>query len=81
MCQPKLNGGLGLRPAKDTNNAFLIKLSWEVFKNSQALWVKVLKSKYDGHSKRAKASCLWKAIQKREDQVMKSAIWVIGNGR
>ena len=78
VCQPKLNGGLGLRPAKDTNNAFLMKLSWEMVSNSQALWVEILKSKYGECSERAQASCLWKAIQKRKDQVRKSATWMIG---
>lgn len=62
VCQPKLNGGLGLHPAKGTNDAFLMKLAWEVSRNSQALWVDVLKSKYDGNSMRAQAFCLWKAI-------------------
>ena len=81
MCQPKLNGRLGLRPAKGPNDAFLMKLSWEVFRNSQTLWVDVLKSKYDGNSRRVQASCLWKAIQKQDVQVMKGATWAIGNGR
>ena len=70
-----------LRPAKCTNEAFIMKLSWDVVRNSQSLWVDVLKAKYDVGSWSGQVCCLWKAIQKQEQQVLKGVAWVIGNGR
>ena len=46
VCQPKKNKGLVLRDAKSYNEALLMKLSWEVYCNSNSLWVNVIRNKY-----------------------------------
>ena len=46
FCQQKKNRGLGLRDAKSYNEALLMKLSWEVYCNSNSLWINVIQNKY-----------------------------------
>lgn len=46
VCQPKVNGGLGIGRMSQNNEAFLMKLGWGIFTLPNALWVKVLRSKY-----------------------------------
>lgn len=46
VCQPKENGGLGIRRMSQNNEAFLMKLGWGILTLPNALWVKVLRSKY-----------------------------------
>ena len=46
ICMPKLKGGLRFKKLDVMNQALLMKLSWEVFSNSNKLWVKVICSKY-----------------------------------
>ncbi|KAF2318593.1 hypothetical protein GH714_009221 [Hevea brasiliensis] len=43
---PKEMGGLGFRNLSMLNNAFLLKLAWEISTNPHALWVQVIWSKY-----------------------------------
>ncbi|GKA64593.1 RNA-directed DNA polymerase, eukaryota, reverse transcriptase zinc-binding domain protein [Tanacetum coccineum] len=40
VCQPKMNGGLGLKPLESWNNALLIKHLWNVADKKDSLWVK-----------------------------------------
>ncbi|KAA3480419.1 LINE-1 reverse transcriptase isogeny [Gossypium australe] len=46
LCQPNFCGGLGFRQLKDQNTSFLLKLGFNILANSEALWVRVLQSKY-----------------------------------
>lgn len=46
VCQPKECGGLGLRKLKECNEAFMIKLGWQLLVNQSALWVKIIRTKY-----------------------------------
>ena len=46
VCMGKVQGGLGVRMASLMNNAYLMKLAWEVFCDCRKLWVDVMKSKY-----------------------------------
>ncbi|KAJ9186725.1 hypothetical protein P3X46_002268 [Hevea brasiliensis] len=43
---PKEMGGLGFHNLSMLNNAFLLKLAWEISTNPHALWVQVVRSKY-----------------------------------
>ncbi|CAN1769569.1 Putative ribonuclease H protein At1g65750, partial [Linum perenne] len=52
VCSPNCKGGLGLRSAKELNIAFLMKLNWNMMKNPNELWVKVLSTKYLRHTTR-----------------------------
>ncbi|KAK5802198.1 hypothetical protein PVK06_029782 [Gossypium arboreum] len=44
-CQPLINGGLGFQNLK--NDSFLLKLGFNLFPNKQALWVKIIRTKYN----------------------------------
>ncbi|KAA3466982.1 reverse transcriptase [Gossypium australe] len=46
ICQPRSHGGLGFRRLQDHNNSFLMKLCFNLFSRKDALWVRVLRSKY-----------------------------------
>ena len=47
LCKPRMAGGLGMRNLKLCNQAFLMKIAWGMVHNPEALWVQVLKTKYD----------------------------------
>ncbi|CAN1753345.1 Putative ribonuclease H protein At1g65750 [Linum perenne] len=42
----KAHEGLGLRHAKELNEAFMMKLGWQILKNPNKLWVRVITSKH-----------------------------------
>ena len=46
VCKPKKKGGLGLRHAQLNNKAFLMKLGWQLISRRDALWVQVVRNKY-----------------------------------
>ena len=88
ICQPKKNRGLGIRTAMSYNNAFIMKLAWNVFINSGALWVEVLKNKnnvsnrvYMMEGVTNGSSYLWKAMQRQVIFLNKGVSWAIGNGK
>ncbi|CAL1384001.1 unnamed protein product [Linum trigynum] len=37
--KPKGLGGLGLKPARSLNQAFMVKLAWEIFNYGDSFWV------------------------------------------
>jgi len=43
---PKIDGGLGFRQARNMNEAFLMKILWNLINNPDNLWCRVLRSKY-----------------------------------
>ncbi|CAN1786346.1 Putative ribonuclease H protein At1g65750 [Linum perenne] len=46
ICRPKSQGGLGLRKARELNEAYTMKLGWQLLKHPDKLWVRVLTTKY-----------------------------------
>lgn len=49
MCQPRSNGGLGVRDVKLVNLSLLVKWKWRLLNEEQPLWKKVLVDKYGDH--------------------------------
>lgn len=49
-CQPKFNGGLGIRKHWSFNGALIAKLGWNLATKDNLLWVKAFKAKYFPHS-------------------------------
>ena len=45
-CLPKGDGGLGIRNQRKMNEAFLMKMLWNMINKHDDLWCKVLYSKY-----------------------------------
>lgn len=70
ICQPKACGGLGLRQLKDHNTFFMLKLGYNLLSNTDALWVRVLRSKYKlkegilNSIHRRICSFMWRALSK-----------------
>lgn len=46
VCSPKSQGGLGFRDLECNNEAHMMKLAWQLTKDSDKLWVQVLRDKY-----------------------------------
>lgn len=86
MCIPREKGGLGLRKAKDFNEALLAKLAWLMTTNSDKLWVRAMREKYVKNGDflsvpvPTHASWSWKSIIKGRHIVKETASWRVGNG-
>ncbi|CAN1151988.1 Putative ribonuclease H protein At1g65750 [Linum perenne] len=87
VCSPKSSGGLGLRSARELNQAFLMKLVWGVINRPNELWVKVLRSKYlktstDGWvlARKRGFSAIWRGMLKVWQNVENGLHWSIRNG-
>ncbi|CAN1779030.1 Putative ribonuclease H protein At1g65750 [Linum perenne] len=68
---PKSQGGLGLRKAKELNEAYMLKLGWQILKHPDKLWVRVLTTKYlkeiDGELSIRRinwGSALWRGVRR-----------------
>ncbi|KAK4275212.1 hypothetical protein QN277_018336 [Acacia crassicarpa] len=46
VCKPKNRGGLGLRHTNQSNQAFLMKIGWNMASRRDDFWVKVMRNKY-----------------------------------
>ncbi|CAN1844818.1 Putative ribonuclease H protein At1g65750 [Linum perenne] len=88
VCRPKNLGGLGLRSARELNQAFLMKLVWGVLSRPEDLWVKVLVSKYLKHSdtgwvpaRKTGLSVVWREMLKVWNNVEDGLQWAIRDGK
>lgn len=70
VTKPKAERGLGIQSAKGRNQALLAKLNWRFRLGKDALWVKVLNSKYCSNRRlnvkncdRLSCSRTWKAMK------------------
>jgi hypothetical protein len=74
-CLPKKDGGLGIKSPLRMNDAFLMKILWNMINKPEDLWCKVLYNKYgwkkdlwDAISSQPYDSPLWKSIASIWDQ-------------
>lgn len=87
VCQPRGSGGLGLRKARDVNDAFLAKLAWNMETQPGKLWVKVMNSKYVKNRNflnipvARNASWVWRSVTRGREAIRDNASWTVGNGR
>ncbi|CAL1407040.1 unnamed protein product [Linum trigynum] len=47
LTQPRLSGGLGIRPARPVNLSMLAKGGWRIINDRDSLWCQVMRDKYD----------------------------------
>ncbi|KAF7834787.1 putative ribonuclease H protein At1g65750 family [Senna tora] len=88
LCNPKDQGGLGLRALEHYNQAFLMKMGWGIIiHKSNDLWAQVLRGKYAcGNDiipqvkSRMNSSNLWRGVSKVWHNVENNLCWRIGNG-
>jgi hypothetical protein len=87
-CQQKIHGGLGIKKPRIMNEAFLMKIHWNLIHKPYDLWCKVLLSKY-GRNNDVSSSCssqpydspLWKALSKVWHNFQRHVVRQIGDGR
>ncbi|CAA7029708.1 unnamed protein product [Microthlaspi erraticum] len=90
VCQPKRNGGLGIRSATDMNKALLAKIGWRLLHNVDRLWARVLRHKYKVKEAQDQSwlvpkgtwSSTWRSVcLGLREIVMLGSSWVIGDGK
>lgn len=71
VCRSKEDGGLGFRSLRSVNASYMMELGWELITNREALWVKVVRGKYNCGNLifltmkcGSKASHIWRGIIK-----------------
>ncbi|KAJ4843273.1 hypothetical protein Tsubulata_009883 [Turnera subulata] len=87
VCQPRGCGGVGLKKMGAMNQAFLMKLCWNLFHHRDKFWARILYHKY-GVSfgliptlpHKRSASFLWRAISEVWPRFLNGVLWRIGNG-
>ncbi|XP_016168765.1 uncharacterized protein LOC107611342 [Arachis ipaensis] len=87
VCEPKSCGGLGIRHASQMNQAFMMKAGWGLIERKEALWARILRSKYGSGTnimpkveRRRNSSNLWKGICSVWENVQQNCIWRVGDG-
>jgi len=86
-CLPKFDGGLGIKKPHHMNEAFLMKILWNLITNPNDLWCKVLYSKYGRNNdlrvsikSQPYDSSLWKSLTSIWDQFQQQVVWQLGDG-
>ncbi|CAJ2652742.1 unnamed protein product [Trifolium pratense] len=86
-CLPKNEGGLGIKRPHYMNNAFLMKMLWNLINNPDDLWCKVLYGKYGRNDdlrviihSQPYDSPLWRALTGIWDQFQQNIVWQLGDG-
>ncbi|KAL4322447.1 hypothetical protein AHAS_Ahas14G0211400 [Arachis hypogaea] len=87
LCSPKHEGGLGLRKLSVMNDAFLMKIIWQLDKEPDSLWAEVIRHKYCNGNRqiiqpiaRRMDSPLWKELVKVWPEYKRNTFCQIGDG-
>ncbi|EOY20770.1 Ribonuclease H protein [Theobroma cacao] len=87
LCRPKDEGGMGIRKLKLMNEAFLLKLLWQLRERQKVLWARILCKRYNINTtrrlesiQRSGASNLWTAVSRLWPVVASATRCVIGDG-
>ena len=86
ICQPKSQGGLGLRKTLPLNQAFIAKLGWKILTDHNNFWVNLVRKRYLKHHNfftykpKQSDSSIWRNIMMQRDIIRKGIRWKIGNG-
>ncbi|CAN1819277.1 Putative ribonuclease H protein At1g65750 [Linum perenne] len=85
---PKSQGGLGLKKARELNEAYMMKMGWLILQKPEKLWVEVITSKYlknteQGLTVRRKIGCstLWQGIRKTWSAMAGACQHSVRNGK
>ncbi|CAN1157552.1 Putative ribonuclease H protein At1g65750 [Linum perenne] len=88
ICRPKSQGGLGLKKARELNDAYMMKMGWLLLQAPGKLWVQVLTSKYlkntdQGLTLRRSTggSSLWRGIRRNWSEMAEACQHSIRNGK
>ncbi|CAL1405408.1 unnamed protein product [Linum trigynum] len=82
MTKPRQQGGVGIRPTKLANQAMLAKGAWKLATGNQALWARVMRSKYGRNrqglsilQKRKGSSFAWNSFSHTVNLLRKGAAY------
>lgn len=85
VTKAKEKAGLGIQSARGRNQALLAKLNWRFWMENDAVWEKVLRSKYctsrrlhARNKDKLPCSRVWQAIQKGSEVFNKGIWWILG---
>lgn len=88
VTKPWSEGGLGIRPMKQTNSAILVKLGWRAVQEPNSLWSPVIRGKYgrgradiDMFTKLPTMSRTWKGLVEGAPLLSKGIRKAIGNDK
>jgi hypothetical protein len=82
ICKPYVEGGLGLRNLISLNEAFNMKLCWDLMQSEED-WAKVLKCRAVRGNKAINHhiySSVWSSIKNEFSMVIENSNWILGNG-
>jgi hypothetical protein len=86
IARPKIQGGLGIRPAREANICLLGKLVWDMVQSSNKLWVDLLSNKYTTGPAILHTNCLpnasptWSSIIRAKNILKDGFSWRAGSG-
>jgi len=86
ICQPKQNGGIGLRKTVAVNRAYQSKLAWKILTNQDSIWVRIMRKKYLRHHDflntqiKQGDSVVWTNIMKCRELIRQGLIRTVGDG-
>lgn len=83
MCKPYLEGGLGLRSIISLNEAYNLKLCWDMMQSNED-WAKILKCRAIKGNKAIRyhiSSSIWSSIKAEFPKVIENSYWLLGNGK
>ncbi|EOY24339.1 RNA-directed DNA polymerase (Reverse transcriptase), Polynucleotidyl transferase, Ribonuclease H fold-like protein [Theobroma cacao] len=87
ICRPKEERSLGVKRLHVMNNAFLMKLLWQLVTRPKSLWVSIIRGKYNFNMDRRSssiychgASHTWNALSKLWNVFNNNLRWVLGDG-
>ncbi|GKV10035.1 hypothetical protein SLEP1_g21461 [Rubroshorea leprosula] len=85
ICQPKKQGGLGLKSAKDANLVAMSKLNWRLHTEEGKVWREVLVKKYKIFNPKTSlpsfGSPIIKSLSKGVDLLQKGIKWIPKDGQ
>ncbi|GMI87280.1 hypothetical protein like AT3G24255 [Hibiscus trionum] len=86
MQQPMEDGGMGMKDLGRQNEAFLMKVGFELVMNSDKLWVRVLRDKYSWQGgvpasiTRGCCSRLWRGLSRVWEAIKSCVCWNVRDG-
>lgn len=88
LCKPKEVGGVGFRSMGILNQAYVMKLAWQLMNDRDKLWVRIMRAKYQCGSlllpkvsMKVNSPSIWKSMVKIWKIVEDNTHWSVRNGQ
>lgn len=87
LCRLKDRGGVGLKRAEAMNKALVAKLAWRLLTEEEALWSRLVRSKYGlslaglaYFKHKTRASIVWRGLEWASELLHSRLRWKVNNG-